>query len=137
MALAAGGVLAGAAPPTAVQSGVPSALPAGTNQFIPSVQVQSELSRPGMATNAVANIALYQDLTMEPRLAWGSNRRVSGLFVDLIRPQQTWDMLLAPGAAPGPVRSEPAWPVTQTVCRPDGDQGVHDANFAILRVSFP
>jgi len=130
--------MAGAEPPTPVQAGsLPAAPVAGTNQVAPSAQVQSELTSLGMATNAVANLAIYQDLTAEPKLVWGSNRRVSGLFVDLIRPQQTWDMLLAPGTAPGPIRSAPVWPVTQTVGRPEGDQGAHDANFAILKVSFP
>ena len=137
MALAAGGVLAGAAPPTAVQSGVAPAGLVETNQVTPAVQVQSELTRPGMGTNALANISLYRELPGGPTLNWGSKWEVTGLFVDLIQPEQTW-ALLNPWV---PVRDSiqatvPLIPPS-AAGRPTDDQGTHEANFTLLKVSFP
>jgi hypothetical protein len=136
MALAVSGVMAAAAPPAAVQSAGPPAAPAGTNPVTPSVQVQSEITRPGMATNAVTNISLYQESPGEPSVKWGSKWEVTGLFVDLLQPEQTWALLnpREPARESSPATAPLIPPAAG---HPTDDQGTHEANFTLLKLSFP
>ena len=56
----------------------------------------------GALTNSTANISLPMDFTTAPKLTFGPDRQATGLFVDLARPRQTWD-LFNPLAPPPPV----------------------------------
>ena len=87
------------------------------------------------AADQTAHITL--ETNSAPSLAWGSRTQVSGLFVDLIRPQQTWMMLKPSGAAhvlAGPI---PRYllPVTAPFSLND-NLAVHEPGFALFRFGF-
>jgi hypothetical protein len=73
----------------------------------------------------------------EPSLPWVSRVRLSGLFVDLVKPQQTWPMLYA--SAPARPVPEPIPPYLLPVkaLRPMNDDfAVHEPDFVLLKLSF-
>jgi hypothetical protein len=97
-------------------------------------QDQSALSHQGAAAQSTHAITL--EMKTEPTLAWGSNTRLSGLFVNLITPQKTWTMLnpsVPPQNLPDPVPPH-LRPVKAP--RPISDPSVHELDFALLRFSF-
>lgn len=93
-------------------------------------QDKSALFHQGTGTDFAASITL--EMKTEPTLVLGSSTPVSGLFVDLIRPQQTWAML-NPSVLPNPVPRQ-LRPATSP--RPINDPAVHKLDFALIRLSF-
>ncbi len=86
-------------------------------------------------TNSTTNITFK--LESEPKLQLGPNSELTGLFVDLLRPQETL-MMLDPSVpsknltSPVPPSLLPVMPL-----QPLSNPAVHEANFAFLRLSFP
>ena len=75
---------------------------------------------------------------MEPQLILGSSTRVTGLYVDCLQPQQTWNMLTASARTrdlPAPI---PPYLLPVTAPHPfNSDLAVHEPDFAVLRLSLP
>jgi hypothetical protein len=86
-----------------------------------------------VATNSIAPITL--PMKTEPTLALGASSQVSGLFVDLILPRQSWVMLNPPRLAPLLPESMPPslLPITEPLPITDNPG---EPNFAFLRFSF-
>ncbi|HXI68976.1 MAG TPA: hypothetical protein VNN22_01325 [Verrucomicrobiae bacterium] len=88
-----------------------------------------------MLTNSAASIPLQMETG--PKFDLGPNLQLTGLFVDCAMPQQTWNMLdpslpsLNP-AEPVPPSRLPVMPLP-----PISNPAVHEADFAVLRLSFP
>jgi hypothetical protein len=86
-------------------------------------------------TNSTAPLIL--DLSAEPEFVLGPNTQLTGLFVACAMPQQTWNMLdpSVPSRhpqAPVPPSLLPVMPL-----HPISNPAVHEADFAVLRLSFP
>jgi hypothetical protein len=98
-------------------------------------QDQAALTHQGVATNAPAHVTVATN--PPPTLAWGSRTQVSGLFVDLIRPRQTWAMLKPSGPTRDPSAPIPPnlLPVTEPRSMND-NLAVHEPGIALLRFSF-
>lgn len=90
----------------------------------------------GMQVFANANIAL--DLKKEPQLVLGTDTRITGLIVDSLSPRQTWSML-NPSAASRTLAKPPMLPALPAKAprANNGDLAVHEADFALIRFSFP
>jgi hypothetical protein len=88
-----------------------------------------------MLTNATAPLIL--DLSAAPKFTLGPNTQLTGLFVDLAMPQQTWTML--DRSVPSQNSQEPVPPSRLPVMPPQplSNPAVHEANFALVRLSFP
>lgn len=98
-------------------------------------QDKSVLSHQGLVTNSIAGITL--EMKTEPKLVLGSNTRMSGLLVDLIRPQQSWAMLNPSVAARDLPRPIPRYvPPVEAPHPINDDLAVHEPDFALLRLSF-
>jgi hypothetical protein len=98
-------------------------------------QDKGVLFHQGTGTDASARITL--EMNTEPQMTLDSGTQVSGLFVDLMRPQQTWAML--DPSAPAENLSGPAPRLLPPLTAPrqfNDDPTVHDLNFALLRFSF-
>jgi hypothetical protein len=75
---------------------------------------------------------------MEPRLILGSSTRVTGLYVDCLQPQQTWNMLTASAVTRVQPESIPPYLLLVTAPHPfNNDLAVHEPDFAVLRLSLP
>jgi hypothetical protein len=103
----------------------------GTGQ----AQDKSALVQPDITTNTTP--ALLLEKKLEPHYDLGSRTLVSGLVVDFIEPQQTWDVLNP--ALPGTVLPTPDILMPPPVVAPSPISGPenHGPNFAVLRFSFP
>ena len=87
------------------------------------------------ATNFVVGAFVKKET--EPRLVMRSGTRVTGLFVDLIRPRQTWAMLNPSVPARDLPKPIPPYLLPVTAPQPfNSDPAGHDADFALLRFSF-
>ena len=131
--LAAGLVVSGAA--TAQDNGpLPDQVVATNSMDVSALQTQTKpaLARV-VATNSIAPITL--PAKTEPTLVLGSRTQVSGLFVDLIMPLQSWVMLNPPRLAPELPESLPPFllPITEPLPITDNPR---EPNFAILHFSF-
>jgi len=111
---AASVVIAGAAP-------VPDA---------PSASVYHE-----RLTNSIAPMTL--SIKAEPEFVLGPNTRLTGLFVDCAMPQQTWDMLNPSVPSRNPQQAVPPSLLPVMPLRSISNPAVHEADFAVLRLSFP
>jgi hypothetical protein len=100
---------------------------------VAQAQDKASLSQQVVATNSTARIAL--EMKTEPTLAWGSRTQVSGLFVDLIMPQQTWAMLKPSGQPRDLSMPIPLQPVTAPLTMND-NLDVRELNFPFLNFSF-
>ena len=87
-------------------------------------------------SSPTSNSNITLQMKTEPKLAWGSRTQVSGLFVDLIKPQQTWVMLNPPKPAWELPKPTPRHLLPVTAPRPINDPTVHELDFALLRLSF-
>lgn len=104
-----------------------------------AVQAQDKaalLHRGDSPTNTTAHITWER--TSEPTVAWGSGTRLTGLFVNLIKPQQTWAMLNP--SVPARNLPTPVPPSLRPITAPrvsNDDPAVHaESDFALLRFSF-
>ena len=88
-----------------------------------------------MLTNSTGRIPL--NLIPEPRLDLGPNTRLTGLFVDCAMPRQTWAMLNSSAPAQNLQAPVPPSLLPVTIPRRMNDPAVHEANFALLQLSFP
>lgn len=86
-------------------------------------------------TNSTFNITLK--LEADPKLQWGPNLELTGLFVDLLRPQQTLMMLDPAVPSRNPTQPVPPSLLPVLPLQPLSHPAVHEANFALLRLSFP
>ena len=84
-----------------------------------------------------SNTRIPLEMNAEPVMTLGSNLQLDGLFVDCMMPQETWNMLdpSVPVLNPQPLLPPSLLPVTAP--RPLSNPAVHEANFAVLRLSFP
>jgi hypothetical protein len=74
----------------------------------------------------------------EPKFVLGSSTRLTGLFVDLITPQQTWQMLNPSMPVRNLQASAPPYLLPVKAPRPIHDSAVNnEPDFAVLRLSFP
>jgi hypothetical protein len=100
----------------------------------------STLSRQGVTTNSAA-AAVTLDVKAQPTLHWADHTQVSGLFVDLVRPQETWNLLnpVTPAPTVAPTPGEAQLQTKVPVPPSDRDSNVQNRgpNFAVLRFSFP
>ena len=83
-----------------------------------------------------ANITL--DLNKEPQFVLGTSTRITGLIVDCLSPRQTWSMLNP--SVPARNLPKPPTPPGLPVKAPrafNNDLAVHEADFALIRFSFP
>ena len=98
-------------------------------------QDKSALVQPGITTNTTP--ALVLEKSPLPHYDLGSRTQISGLVVDFIEPQQTWDVLNP--ALTGPALPKPDVLMPPPVVAPTPISGPehHGPNFAILRISFP
>jgi hypothetical protein len=88
-----------------------------------------------VSSNSTTSITLQTNTA--PTLAWGSRTQVSGLFVDFIRPQQTWIMHKPSG--PARDQSVPIPPYLLPVTAPlsmNDNLAVHEPGIALLHFSF-
>lgn len=100
----------------------------------PVLQTQAQLPlNQAIATNVMASISL--PVPTEPTLTLGSGTRVSGLFVDLIKPQQSWVMLNPPKQAR--YWSEPIPRYLLPLTAPSSmDEKPGEPDFALFRFDF-
>lgn len=97
-------------------------------------QDNAGLFHQGVGADATTGITL--ELKTEPTLVLNSGAEVSGLFVDLIRPQQTWAMLNPSQPVrelAGPIPRH-LLPVTEPL--PLSGPASHKLDFAVLRFNF-
>ena len=80
---------------------------------------------------STARIAL--EMKAEPMMELGSGTRVSGLFVDLVRPQETWAMLNPSVSASDLSRPTPRFLLPVTAPRTMNDPAVNEPDFVLLR----
>ncbi|MDD5138866.1 MAG: hypothetical protein PHY43_01240 [Verrucomicrobiales bacterium] len=100
------------------------------------VQDESASFYQEMLTNSTARITL--EMNAEPQLELGSNLQLTGLFVDCVMPQETWDMLdPSVPSARNPQELVPPSLLPVMPLRPINDPAVHEPDFALLRLSFP
>jgi|SRR5882757_932971 len=73
----------------------------------------------------------------EPEMTLGARHHMTGLLVDLLHPKETWNML--DPSVPSRKQPAPDAPSSQSVTLPMrmNDPAVHEADFVLLRVSFP
>ena len=88
-----------------------------------------------MLTNAATVITL--DIKAEPEFVLGSNARLTGLFVDCLKPQQAWDMLDPSVPSRNPQAPIPPSRLPVLPPHPMSYPAVHEPDFALLRLSFP
>jgi hypothetical protein len=88
-----------------------------------------------LPTNTIDSITL--GLPPEPKLVLGSQTLISGLFVDLMQPKQTWSMLNPPVPAKDLPKPIPPDLLPKTAIQPNHDLAVHEPNFVPFRLSFP
>ena len=99
-------------------------------------QDKSALFHQGLVTNSIAGITL--EMKTEPKFVLGSSTRLTGLFVDLITPQQTWNMLNPSVPVRNLQASAPPYLMPVKAPRPIHDSAVNnEPDFAVLRLSFP
>ena len=98
-------------------------------------QEKSALTQPATTTNATPSLVLEKKLA--PHYDLGSRTQISGLMVDFIEPQQTWDVLNP--TLPAPTQPKPDVLMPPVVVAPPPISGPvnHGPNFAFLRISFP
>ena len=106
-------------------------LVAGSGQ----AQDKSALVQPVVTTNTTP--ALVLEKTTVPHFDLGSRTLVSGLVVDFIEPQQTWDVLNPALSAPVQPKPDVLMPPPVVAPLPLSGPVNHGPNFAILRISFP
>lgn len=98
-------------------------------------QDKSTLLHQMPATNSVAGTAVK--LSTRPKVVLRSGTQVTGLFVDLIRPQQMRAMLNPSGPARDLPKPTPPYLLPVTAPRQfNSNLAVHDDDFALLRFSF-
>jgi len=102
---------------------------------ISQAQDKSALVQPGMTTNATPVLILERPT--EPHYDLGSRTLVSGLVVDFIEPQQTWDVLNPALPAPAVPKPDVLMPPAVVAPPPLSGPENHGPNFAVLRFSFP
>lgn len=98
-------------------------------------QNNGALIHEGVATNPPAHLTL--ETNAAPALTWGSRTQVSGLFVDLIRPRQTWVMLKPSG--PARDQSTPIPPYWLPVSAPlsmNDNLAVHEPGIVLFHFGF-
>jgi hypothetical protein len=102
-----------------------------------SVQAQDKSAQvqPVLTTNAVP--ALVLEKTPAPHFDLGFRTLVSGLVVDFIEPQQSWDVLNPALSAPALPKPDVLMPPPVVAPPPISGPEHHEPNFAILRISFP
>jgi len=98
-------------------------------------QDNSALVRQGMPTNTVPIVTLEQKTT--PHYDLGSRTLASGLVVDFIEPQQTWDLFNPALRVPAQPKPDVLMPPPVVAPPPISGPEHHGPNFAILRISFP
>lgn len=86
-------------------------------------------------TNSTAPITL--SIKAEPEFTLGPNLQLTGLLVDGARPQQTGDMLNPSVPSGNLQKSVPPSLLPVMPLRPISNPAVHEADFAVLRLSFP
>ena len=102
---------------------------------IAQAQDNSEFSHQGVGFQANSGIVL--EMKTEPRLEWGSKIEMTGLFVDVVRPQATWSMLNPPEPARNrQTEFQFGLPPARLVPAMNDDLTVHEPDFALLRFSF-
>jgi len=93
-------------------------------------------SHQGGVTNSTAAVSFSMDLKPAPTLPWGSNLAATGLLVDFIQPQQTWN-LLNPRAPASALAGQTVSVNPPAIRHPkDDDLANHEANFVFLKLSF-
>jgi hypothetical protein len=96
-----------------------------------AVMSHQSISPPSSSTNSIL------EMKTEPRLAWGSRIQVTGLFVDLIRPRQTWAMLNPAKPARELPKPVPRFLLPVTAPFPISEAAIHaEPDFALLRFNF-
>ena len=90
----------------------------------------------GVLTNSAETIYVPVDFKTGPALAFGPDRQATGLFVDLARPRQTWD-LFNPLAPVPPVTRQiidvPPPPVPHDM---NGNLASHEGGLVLFKLSF-
>lgn len=98
-------------------------------------QDKAALAHQNVAPDATARITL--EAKTGPTLAWSSRTQVSGLFVDLVKPQQTWAMLNPAGPARDLSAPIPPYLLPITAPRSMNDNlVVHEPGIALLQFNF-
>ena len=102
---------------------------------IAQAQDKSELFHQRVASQATPSVTL--EMKTEPTVRWGPRMQVSGLFVDLIRPQQTWAMLnpSVPARSQQTLRQSNL-PAVKLLTDMNDDLAVHEPDFTLLRLNF-
>jgi len=77
------------------------------------------------------------ELNAEPQVSLGSNLQLDGLFVFCVKPQETWNMLDPSVPVLNPQKQVPPSLLPVTAPQPLNNAAVHEANFVLLRLSFP
>lgn len=96
-------------------------------------------SHQGESTNFTAQPSFSMNLKMAPAIQWGPNLPVTGLLVDFLKPEQTWNLfnpLIPPPVAIQPAITVPP-PVSAQPNHMNDDLADHEANFVFLKLSFP
>jgi hypothetical protein len=98
-------------------------------------QDKAALTHQNIVTDSTAHITL--EPAAGPTLAWGQNMQVSGLVVDLIKPQQTWTMLAPSMSSPYLSAPIPSYllPISAPLSLND-NLAVHKPGIAFFSFSF-
>jgi hypothetical protein len=78
-----------------------------------------------------------QEMNAEPGFKLDSNLQFDGLLVDCFMPQETWNMLDPSVPVLHPQEPVPPSLLPVTAPRSLSNPAVHEADFAVLRLSFP
>jgi len=102
------------------------------------VQAQDKSASFNQLIQTNSNVKFSLDVKSEPTIQLGSHSQLSGLFVDLSDPPQTWAMLNPPTPVKDPQTVLPPCLLPLQVPRsPSDPAAVHGADFILLRLSFP
>jgi hypothetical protein len=104
----------------------------GTAQTVRDISASDHT---GTVTNSMVNLTGSKKTSREPAVELGANWWTTGLFVDLMKPEQTLDLFdpLAPSLPP-PETVQVAPPVAAAM--PDEDLDVREPNFVLLKLNF-
>jgi hypothetical protein len=97
-------------------------------------QDKSALAQPVLTTNGTPGVVLERQA--EPHYDLGSRTLASGLVVDFIEPQQTWDLFNPALTTPAPPKPDVLMPPIVVAPPPISGPENHGPNFAILKISF-
>ncbi len=97
----------------------------------------SAASQHQLRTNPAVNVSFYGNLNTTPNIGLGSDLLATGLFVDMLKPQPTWNLFNASVPAGGLINPMLVVSPPAAASHPNDDLAVHEPSLVFLKLSFP